>query len=54
MNAEFYEHYQEAYERLAGRGERVLACAMMPLDGDRYPADFEFTEDNIPSEGVIC
>lgn len=50
----FEASYRSAYEGLAGRGERVLACAMLPLDEAKYPADFEFDEENFPQEGHQC
>lgn len=44
--------YRASYEELAGRGERVLACAMLPLDGADYPEDFDFDDGNFPQEGM--
>ncbi|CAN0101951.1 unnamed protein product [Ectocarpus sp. 12 AP-2014] len=52
LDRAFELSYQAAYEELAGRGERVLACAMMPLDGAEFPEDFEFDDANFPQEGV--
>ncbi|CBN74474.1 conserved unknown protein [Ectocarpus siliculosus] len=51
LDRAFEVSYQAAYEELAGRGERVLACAMMPLDGAEFPEDFEFDDANFPQEG---
>lgn len=51
LDRAFEESYRAAYEELAGRGERVLACATLALDGSKYPADFEFDEENYPQEG---
>ncbi|CAM9277312.1 unnamed protein product [Ascophyllum nodosum] len=47
----FHSRFQAAYEDLAGRGERVLACAKLDLDGDKFDEDFDFTEDNFPQDG---
>lgn len=52
LNRAFELSYRAAYEELAGRGERVLACAMLPLDGAEYPEDFEFDDTNFPQEGA--
>ena len=49
----FHSRFQAAYEDLAGRGERVLACAKLDLDGDKFDEDFDFTEDNFPQDGDI-
>lgn len=51
IDSAFHGAYNRAYEELAGRGERLLACAMLPLDGDIYPEDFEFADDNFPQDG---
>lgn len=53
VDDEFHKFYGLAYEDLAGRGERVLACAMLHLDGSTYPDDFEFTEQKYPQEGMV-
>lgn len=45
--------YRAAYEQLAGKGERVLACCMLQLDGGEYPVDFEFDDGNMPQEGGL-
>ncbi|CAN0190004.1 unnamed protein product, partial [Laminaria digitata] len=50
LDGSFHRGYRAAYEELAGKGERVLACAMLPLDGADYPVDVEFNEDNMPQE----
>ncbi|CAM9495257.1 unnamed protein product [Pylaiella littoralis] len=51
LDGAFERSYRTAYEDLAGRGERVLACATLLLDEDKYPADFEFDDENFPQEG---
>lgn len=52
LDRAFELSYQAAYEEMAGRGERVLACAMLPLDGAEFPADFDFDDENFPQEGA--
>lgn len=54
LDRAFELSYRASYEELAGRGERVLACAMLPLDGAEYPADFDFDDANFPQEGVYA
>lgn len=51
IDASFHKQYQAAYEELAGRGERVLACAMLALDKRAFPESFDFNEDNFPQSG---
>lgn len=51
LDSAFHQAKDVAYEELAGKGERVLACAMLELDGSDFPEDFEFTDSNFPQEG---
>lgn len=53
LDRAFEVGYRAAYEELAGKGERVLACCMLQLDGAEYPVDFEFDDGNIPQEGTM-
>ncbi|KAJ2854100.1 hypothetical protein J3B02_002838 [Coemansia erecta] len=45
--------FQESYEDMAGKGHRVLAFAMLRLDGATYPQDYSFDRrsGNWPKEG---
>jgi len=47
------KHYQEAYDELGGKGERVLGFAQYELDPAVYHAGYEFTDDpvNFPMDG---
>ncbi|KZT61582.1 aminophospholipid-transporting P-type ATPase [Calocera cornea HHB12733] len=47
------KEYDDAYNYMASRGHRVIACAQMRLPGDRYPSDFQFSKqaNNCPMEG---
>lgn len=46
--------YDEAYQYMASRGHRVIACAQMLLPGDRFPEDFAFSkkDDNCPTDNL--
>ncbi|KAJ7494483.1 aminophospholipid-transporting P-type ATPase [Mycena galericulata] len=48
---EFRAEYDEAYNYMASRGHRVIACAQALLPGDKYSAEYEFsrTDSNYPS-----
>jgi len=48
---EFKDSYDEAYNYMASRGHRVIACAQTLLDEDQYPVDFAFSRSdaNYPS-----
>ncbi|KAJ3786917.1 aminophospholipid-transporting P-type ATPase [Lentinula aff. detonsa] len=50
---EFKAAYDAAYNYMASRGHRVIACAQSLLDEEQYPADFTFSRSdaNYPSEG---
>ncbi|KAJ1817484.1 hypothetical protein LPJ75_001701 [Coemansia sp. RSA 2598] len=47
--------FQESYEDMAGKGHRVLAFAMLRLDGAAYPRDYSFDRrsGNWPKEGYV-
>lgn len=51
IDSSFHESFGRVYEDLASRGERVLACAILHLDGNSYPEDYEFDEDDYPTTG---
>jgi len=46
---EFRKEYDEAYNYMASRGHRVIACAQALLPGAQYPAEHEFSRNNYPS-----
>ncbi|KAF7359150.1 Cation-ATPase-N domain-containing protein [Mycena sanguinolenta] len=50
MTDEFREAYDEAYNYMASRGHRVIACAQSLLPGEQYPATHQFsrTDNNYP------
>ncbi|KAJ3728358.1 aminophospholipid-transporting P-type ATPase [Lentinula raphanica] len=50
---EFRTAYDAAYNYMASRGHRVIACARSLLDENQYPADYTFSRSdaNYPSEG---
>ncbi|KAF9484958.1 aminophospholipid-transporting P-type ATPase [Pholiota conissans] len=47
----FKEDYDEAYDYMASRGHRVIACAQYLLPGDEYPQSYPFsrTDEHYPS-----
>ncbi|KAF9036806.1 aminophospholipid-transporting P-type ATPase [Panaeolus papilionaceus] len=47
---EFKQEYDEAYDYMASRGHRVIACAQSLLPGDEYPESYPFskTDDQYP------
>ncbi|EJU00784.1 aminophospholipid-transporting P-type ATPase [Dacryopinax primogenitus] len=47
------KQYDDAYNYMASRGHRVIACAQILLPGDKYPATYHFSkqENNCPVEG---
>ncbi|KAH9857520.1 aminophospholipid-transporting P-type ATPase [Lenzites betulinus] len=54
---DFKEKYDEAYDYMASRGHRVIACAQKLLPGDIYDPNFEFskTDTQYPSsEYCFC
>lgn len=46
--------YDAAYQYMASRGHRVIACAQMTLPGDRFPKGFAFSkkDDNCPTQDL--
>ncbi|KJA21119.1 hypothetical protein HYPSUDRAFT_42489 [Hypholoma sublateritium FD-334 SS-4] len=50
VNDKFKEDYDEAYDYMASRGHRVIACAQYLLPGDEYPSTYPFsrTDDHFP------
>jgi hypothetical protein len=53
MTGTHRDKFHEAYEVLAGHGERVLGFAHFELDPDRFPPTFEFDPDN-HNFPVVC
>ncbi|KAJ7184453.1 aminophospholipid-transporting P-type ATPase [Mycena filopes] len=51
ITEEFRAAYNDAYDYMASRGHRVIACAQALLPGAQYPAEHEFsrTDGNYPS-----
>ncbi|PPQ97968.1 hypothetical protein CVT26_003117 [Gymnopilus dilepis] len=47
---DFKKEYDEAYDYMASRGHRVIACAQLLLPGDQYPESYPFskTDDQFP------
>lgn len=52
LTDEIKAQYDEAYQYMASRGHRVIACAQLQLPGDRFPKDFAFSkkDDNCPTQ----
>jgi sodium/potassium-transporting ATPase subunit alpha len=50
---DFRAEYDDAYDYMASRGHRVIACAQALLPGDKYPADHTFSKNdgNYPETG---
>ncbi|KAF7353783.1 Cation-ATPase-N domain-containing protein [Mycena venus] len=48
---EFRQAYDDAYNYMASRGHRVIACAQALLPGAKYPVEYEFsrTDENYPT-----
>jgi sodium/potassium-transporting ATPase subunit alpha len=55
LDAEWKNNFQQAYEHLAAKGERVLGFAALELDPAKYPPsmDKEYNEANIPQDGYV-
>ncbi|KAF9265867.1 aminophospholipid-transporting P-type ATPase [Marasmius fiardii PR-910] len=53
ITEEFRQGYEEAYDYMASRGHRVIACAQLLLPESEYPATYEFSKHDgkYPSEG---
>ncbi|KAJ7063657.1 aminophospholipid-transporting P-type ATPase [Mycena amicta] len=45
---DFRTSYDDAYNYMASRGHRVIACAQILLPGSKFPADYEFTRTEFP------
>jgi sodium/potassium-transporting ATPase subunit alpha len=41
------------YESMAGRGQRVIACAMLELSASVFPQGSVFTVEDFPSENLV-
>lgn len=54
MTDQFKNDYGEAYQYMASRGHRVIACAQLLLPASQYPRDFGFSkeDDNCPTENL--
>ncbi|KAG0148852.1 hypothetical protein CROQUDRAFT_40800 [Cronartium quercuum f. sp. fusiforme G11] len=54
LTDEIKTQYDEAYQYMASRGHRVIACAQMLLPGDHFPKEFAFSkkDDNCPTEDL--
>jgi sodium/potassium-transporting ATPase subunit alpha len=48
---EFRASYDDAYNYMASRGHRVIACAQLLLPGDQYSGDHVFSKTDYPGEG---
>ncbi|KAJ7221560.1 aminophospholipid-transporting P-type ATPase [Mycena pura] len=48
ISDEFRTAYDEAYDYMASRGHRVIACAQLLLPGAEFPADHEFSRTDYP------
>ncbi|KAF7323324.1 Cation-ATPase-N domain-containing protein [Mycena chlorophos] len=48
ITEEFRQSYDDAYNYMASRGHRVIACAQILLPGSKYPVDHEFTRTDFP------
>ncbi|KIK59054.1 hypothetical protein GYMLUDRAFT_170208 [Collybiopsis luxurians FD-317 M1] len=44
---EFRDAYDEAYNYMASRGHRVIACAQYLLPREQYPVDFAFSRSDV-------
>lgn len=53
IDTSFHQGFSRAYEELAGRGERLLACAMLPLDRQSFPEGYEFSDNDYPDSGEL-
>ncbi|KAF7294583.1 Cation-ATPase-N domain-containing protein [Mycena indigotica] len=45
---DFRKSYDDAYNYMASRGHRVIACAQTLLPGSKFPVDHEFTRTEFP------
>ncbi|KAG7086440.1 hypothetical protein E1B28_002394 [Marasmius oreades] len=53
ITEDFKKRYEEAYDYMASRGHRVIACAQLLLPSREYPSNHEFSRNDgrYPSEG---
>ncbi|KAL0070554.1 hypothetical protein AAF712_002393 [Marasmius tenuissimus] len=53
ISDKFRDEYEKAYDYMASRGHRVIACAQLLLPSSEYPANHEFSKNDgrYPSEG---
>ncbi|PLW24468.1 hypothetical protein PCANC_26441, partial [Puccinia coronata f. sp. avenae] len=54
ITEQFKTQYGEAYQYMASRGHRVIACAQLLLPSAQFPRDFEFSkkDDNCPTQNL--
>ncbi|KNZ44478.1 hypothetical protein VP01_911g1 [Puccinia sorghi] len=54
ITEQFKTQYGEAYQYMASRGHRVIACAQLLLPAAQFPRDFQFSKkhDNCPTENL--
>lgn len=48
-----YAVEQTTYESMAGKGQRVIACAMLELSSDEYPQGHVFTTESCPNDNLV-
>jgi sodium/potassium-transporting ATPase subunit alpha len=48
-----YTYEQKTYESMAGKGQRVIACAMLELSESEFPKGHIFTVDTCPSDDLV-
>jgi sodium/potassium-transporting ATPase subunit alpha len=53
LTDDFRQAYDDAYDYMASRGHRVIACAQSLLPGEEYPIHYPFskTDDQYPGSG---
>jgi sodium/potassium-transporting ATPase subunit alpha len=50
IDDDFRTKYEDAYSYMASRGHRVIGCAQLQLDGQKYPENHTFSKQE--SDGV--
>ncbi|KAM9962467.1 hypothetical protein ACTFIR_005375 [Dictyostelium discoideum] len=55
LDEKHLQNFQSSYEHLAGKGERVLGLAYLPLDPQQYPNNyiFDMEEKNFPTKDLV-
>jgi sodium/potassium-transporting ATPase subunit alpha len=53
IDTAFEAAFKEAYETMAGKGQRVIACAMLKLPSAQYSEGYKFTADAFPDDGLV-